>query len=349
MVVVVGHGFEGWAPSVTTALQRTPLFGALNGIAAVIIFFVLSGFVLTVRLIEQRTVRAVPWLLLKRWPRLAGPVVAAGVVIVLIAWAGGFPAGANGPPYAGWGAAQQNSDAAAVLREAAVTTFWPGTNVHNPVLWTMHWELIGSAVAFALAAIVLLPVPAAIRAVLFAAVWWAAARYSVWLIGFPAGVLAAVVHRQCGARLTLPGNIALAAALLAALAMSWDIRQDNPGATAITAWIGLQTGTALLWIAVALYHPASRRRLSGRLGARAGRLSFAIYLLHLPILLSLGAWLFRLGCPVAILLPVCLVVIITVATPLAVFDGWWIGQLNRAVRATRAALAAGWHRTDTAC
>ena len=116
-IVFSGHFCEGLLPAVTSALNGTPLFIALNGPAAVIVFFVLSGFVLTLRpLSAQRAGLIIP-LALKRWPRLAGPVAVAALGYSLAAMIGAFPAprstrrqtaGApTGLPVLGPGAAQR--------------------------------------------------------------------------------------------------------------------------------------------------------------------------------------------------------------------------------------------------
>src|SRR5256885_13018544 len=57
-------------PDDPIALVRTPLFALVNGSAAVSIFFVLSGFVLTLRAMERRDWRSLVAGALKRWPRL---------------------------------------------------------------------------------------------------------------------------------------------------------------------------------------------------------------------------------------------------------------------------------------
>ncbi len=47
-----------------------------------------------------------------------------------------------------------------------------------------------------------------------------------------------------------------------------------------------------LALAAVAFNPAGRRVLSGRLCRLLGRLSFPIYLLHLPVLLSVGCYVF---------------------------------------------------------
>jgi hypothetical protein len=66
-------------PDDPIALVRTPLFALVNGSAAVAVFFVLSGFVLTVGAMEDRDWRQFLIGVLKRWPRLALLVVVVNI------------------------------------------------------------------------------------------------------------------------------------------------------------------------------------------------------------------------------------------------------------------------------
>src|SRR5258708_25890968 len=91
MIVVFHHFLVVVAPRLhgrnfpddPIALVRTPLFALVNGTAAVAIFFVLSGFVLTFRAMEKRDWRQLLVGVLKRWPRLV-PFVAAGNILSAI-------------------------------------------------------------------------------------------------------------------------------------------------------------------------------------------------------------------------------------------------------------------------
>src|ERR1700730_17551481 len=70
-------------PDDPIALVRTPLFALANGTAAVAVFFVLSGFVLTFRAMEKRNWTQLLVGVLKRWPRLV-PLVATVNVLSAI-------------------------------------------------------------------------------------------------------------------------------------------------------------------------------------------------------------------------------------------------------------------------
>jgi peptidoglycan/LPS O-acetylase OafA/YrhL len=356
-VVFSGHFCEGLVPSVTASVNGTPAFTALNGPAAVIVFFVLSGFVLTLRPMQARRWGRFIVLALKRWPRLAGPVVVAGLIYSLAAVIGAFPrpellAGMtppHAPPYLFWGQAQHNENVGEVLWEALAGTFLSESARHNGVLWTMHWEFLGSFLAFGAAGIVLLKLPMAIRTAVFAALWTAAAVFSPWLIAFPAGVLFAALHGTYGTRIRI-GNWPAVGMVLCALALlSWDIRVQAgiwawTGSVAFPLrfplWMSAETVAACLCMAAALYNPASRRRLASPLGHFAGRISFSFYLLHLLVLCSFSSWLYILILPANPgawanigLFVVSVAASLVLAMPLMVFDQWWISVLNHVARA----------------
>jgi peptidoglycan/LPS O-acetylase OafA/YrhL len=78
IVVLLNHLLQAFFPRLDgltfpderIALFGTPLFAFVNGTAAVVLFFVLSGFVLTVRAFQSRS--SVPLIVgaVRRWPRL---------------------------------------------------------------------------------------------------------------------------------------------------------------------------------------------------------------------------------------------------------------------------------------
>jgi peptidoglycan/LPS O-acetylase OafA/YrhL len=91
IIVVFWHSMLGFFPSgagifsyfpLDQTLVGKPWFGLLNGNAAIAFFFVLSGFVLTQSYFQKRDDLSIVRGAVKRWPRLAIPVVVA----VLMSW-----------------------------------------------------------------------------------------------------------------------------------------------------------------------------------------------------------------------------------------------------------------------
>ena len=76
-ICTYAYGLVG--PTKAWSLSGTPLFALVNGSAAVVVFFVLSGFVLTYRAIESDDTSRL-WLgAARRWPRLAAPVIVVNI------------------------------------------------------------------------------------------------------------------------------------------------------------------------------------------------------------------------------------------------------------------------------
>lgn len=89
LIVIVHHFFLGFAPQVTGLLPelRTPssiignwYYVFFSGDAAVNFFFVLSGFVLCWSYFHSKDQASLKRSIIKRWPRLAGPVLVTTMV-----------------------------------------------------------------------------------------------------------------------------------------------------------------------------------------------------------------------------------------------------------------------------
>lgn len=359
LAVFNSHFLYTFLPSMVETLRPTPLFAALNGGSAVMVFFVLSGFVLTLQPLRQGQVIRLAAPVLRRWPRLAGPVVVAGLLYIVAARTGAFPkaawfagAGPGFPQGLLWGRYLDDAQVGPVLAEAAFGAFFRGEASHNLVLWTMIWELRGSLVAFAIALCLLLPIPAMARIAGACVLTFVAWRASPWLVGFPIGVAAAYAHVHYGNSLRLPVRMAVPIGLLALPVLAWDFGQaagmwtwTEQLATGLRfyIWAASESIAALAVMATALYCPPVRRALNTRPARFLGALSFPLYLTHLLTILSFGAWtcfaIFPSGVNVpeaAVLYVPVLGACFAVAWPVLAFDRWWVRTLavasNRGVQ-----------------
>ena len=325
---------------------------AFNAGAAVTFFFVLSGLVLTLGYFRSGDLGVLSRGALKRWPRLAG----ACTVTVLASWAlfasGGyhfsaasaitgsrwlseFGSGGLPTPFApSW------LDA---LRQGSFSTFYRGEAYYDSSLWTMRPELIGSLLSFGLA-----PIAFAIRKPWIACGTLAIAaimlfQLSQHLPSFLAGVmLARCIYAQVP-RLNPAATIGLVVVGLTLLTFDGPVRQfsflagriDEHSRVAFFVW---DLGAVLLILA-AMGSAGMARSLSGVLARWLGRLSFPIYLVHVPVLCSAGAYVyvhvFKIAGPQLALLAAIIVTLagtVAAAIPLARFDDWWVRQLNWAAR-----------------
>lgn len=372
-MVVVFHHFLLFAaphlhgrnfPDDPGALVRTPLFALVNGSAAVAVFFVLSGFVLTLNALEKRDWRQLLVGALKRWPRLVPLVVTVNLLSAIFfllglyqdrSWfnLGGFP---------GVGVFEQGvSVIGSALAEGMLTTFVNGSASFNPALWTMHYELFGSFAAYA-AGLVLIFQNSLLRAmaiggiaiVLTATFTGEGGIYFAMLV---AGAVIARIYteRDALARATISLNrwrvpIVVVTAGLAVVLCGYDGYSKPVGFYGFLAQLvspephphieaavhGIAAAAILVLV---LFCDPIRAGLVGPSVRLAGRLSFPVYLVHLPILHGLVAPVLtglaaRLDYAVAASIAFALLLMLTliVAYPLAHLDEWWVRKLRDMAR-----------------
>jgi peptidoglycan/LPS O-acetylase OafA/YrhL len=303
----------------------TPLFAMINGSAAVVLFFVLSGFVLTVRAFQMQSARPLMLGALKRWPRLALPVLIVNVCAGLLA---GWAVYLNQPvaeqiasPWLGWWYAEPGREwrtVAAAVREGAVGTFVKGSAYFNSNLWTMFYEFYGSFLAFAAAGVML-----TLRALPAAAFLMAATLLLMFVSPYVACFLAGV---GLAALYTGPAWGAFAGWLEQQGRVFWTMvlgvtvlllgyheaqsPQVRPaGIYQVLAPLSelaplqfrvlLHTAGSMIILSAVLALPAARRRLGGPVGAMLGRLSFPTYLLQTPVICLVGPVVYLVLAPAA--------------------------------------------------
>jgi peptidoglycan/LPS O-acetylase OafA/YrhL len=280
---------------------NTPVHLLWNGSAAVVVFFVLSGFVLTLPFTRAP---AVSWLSYypKRLIRLYLPVWAALVFALLMVAV--FPRH-HEKGLTWWVNAQAVSTTVGGVRKDTLLVL--GTDLLNGPLWSLRWEVIFS---------VLLPVYIAAAGVsrrswfqkvfilLGISAVGAVTNHDslLYLPVFGLGVLMAVereaVHRAA-ARLRTPawwGILILALLLLNAgwTPLGTRIRGDGFAADA----------GAMLLVFAFLTWPAARRFGDSRICAWLGTRSFSLYLVHAPVVLSAAMVVGSHNAP--LLLAICL-------------------------------------------
>ncbi|MGE4481135.1 acyltransferase family protein [Acidocella sp.] len=330
------------------------LLGMLNGGAAVAVFFVLSGFILSLPFARDRRFSRVLVALLKRWPRLAClTVIACLFAFVLITWSGHDYKAAAHVIGAGWLASHGNSPIKpehltweGALREGLINVFTRGEVKFDSPLWTMRIELFGSFAIF-LAAPVLFAIGSwTVRLGLVAlAVYVSGTGYPfTFFADFLTGTVLAMLYAE--GRLPRLGNkAALVLGGLGLYLFSFTYEQALlihaplklflPAAYSHYVW---DTGAAAI-IMVLLGNPAASRAFSGHWSVWLGVLSFPVYLLHGPILLSAGSAAFMEGvgtlgmAGAAVLAALCSIFLtLLCAVPLAWVDRLWTGLLSRLTR-----------------
>lgn len=279
-------------------LNATPLKALTAGAEAVVVFFVLSGFVVALPVLKARDAgRQFDWTnyFPRRTVRLVLPVLASALVAAF--WVALLPQVSDQEP----GTWLSNSSTPALQWElivAAGDLFGGDGQINNP-LWTLRWEVLFS-----------LALPIMVGLALLVRRWWALALLlalgATWLgvrtgagsaeylSAFFMGTLLAVradelqrftvsltAGRWGGAKsaaLMLSALLLLLAPWLAASATS-SLPELRPALRAL-APLG-----AVLLVVAALTSRTAGALLDSRPVQLLGRLSFSLYLVHVPIVL----------------------------------------------------------------
>ncbi|WP_297489108.1 acyltransferase [Acidocella sp.] len=357
VIVMLGHMVRGLVPPGPGALDTLNQLHrwVLNGGAAVSVFFVLSGFILSLPFARDRSPLRVLAALLKRWPRLA----ALTTIACLFSWAAimlsqDYYEQAAVVTGNHWMASHFNAPLhghevswSAALREGLYRVFLFGEVRFDSPLWTMRVELFGSFAIFLVAPLLfglrcwwgrLALIGAAMAAL---GTGWPETYFSDFLVGLVLAMLFAE------GRLPRFSNLVAAGMALAGLYLFCFSAAENhfihapvkallpAGETAHFVW----DVSAALIIMVLLGNPFLRHVFSRGWAAWLGHVSFPLYLLHVPIMLSAGAACVlgttaALGTTGAVLLAAAVTIGLTMALamPLAWLDTAWTGLLGRLVR-----------------
>jgi peptidoglycan/LPS O-acetylase OafA/YrhL len=357
IVVVLNHSILAFLPQYygsgplpaggPQSLQGTLQYVFINGAGAVCLFFVLSGYVLTRRFCLTGETRILMKGVVKRWPRLMGPVLATVMLSYSLFYFHLYyfqPAGVKSA--SDWLSLFGDSffrmlepplTTAAIhfrgaLEQGLYFVFFRGDYLYDSSLWTMRPEFAGSLIAFGAAPFLLeARKSSSYLTIGFAAVLVALLHFAdPNLEAFPIGVAMAVLLPRGGA---LPHVLAWPMLLAALYLLGYP--GHAVGVYAAFGWLEAQgmkgtepmvLGAALMIGAVECFPPA-RRVISGRFAALLGEFSFPIYLVHVLVIFSAGSAIYlRYGtmpafAAVFLLTPVA-------ALPLVWFNAWWVGRVN---------------------
>lgn len=353
VIVMLGHMVRGLVPpddGKWHGLHQLHRW-LLNGGAAVTIFFVLSGFILSLPFAKDRSRLRVLTGLLKRWPRLAVLTTIACLfswgLIVLSQDNYEQAAAVTGNAWMAshFNAPLQGQDISwtAALREGLYRVFLSGDSNFDSPLWTMRIELFGSFAIFLAAPIFfgLKNWPLRLAAIGAVMVGGGASFPLTYISDFLVGTILAMLFAEN--RIPKFSNWAAVAMGVAGIYFFCFSAAENhlihapikamlpTGETAHFVW----DISAVLIILVLLGNPFLRRVFSKNWAIWLGFLSFPIYLLHVPIMLSAGAVSIvnavePLGETSAVLLAAVVTMALTLACalPLAWVDKAWTGALG---------------------
>jgi peptidoglycan/LPS O-acetylase OafA/YrhL len=283
-----GHGL--WEDEFATS----PFNIIVNGNFAVCLFFVLSGFVLSHRFLDTGDLDGLRRLAIKRYLRLALPVLAA----VLLAWAilaaGSYSYGAVQPVTRS--GMKDVYDAFvpfwAAVEEGVVGVFFRGEWNLNPVLWTMRIELYGSFLVFGLLALF---GRTGYRWLVYGVA--IAIFYESYYLAFLLGIALADLQLRADHR-DAPLPVTLGAVMLGLYLGSYPYYGAEQGIWSVLPAVGTAHKPVLYHIlgAAVLIQAANRFTGARLLLARPlfrflGRISYGLYLIHFPLVCSVSAGL----------------------------------------------------------
>ena len=351
--VIIYHFNRGFLPPAnapqaahTLGLVAEPplVLSLFNGPFMVAIFFVLSSYALTFRLVNESRPRSVVLAIAKRLPRLL-PLAFIGALFAGLLNSAGLMFNRRAAPLTGseWltttGGVKTGSQWSdpSLLGSAwdGVWLFVSGISQYNAALWTMRLELVGGILALVTAGLI--------------AGRWVPIRDL--LIVAVLGIIGLIMHPLCAvcvgtvlvtkflrhhpilfsARVAVPllaFGLAVGSTYYAFEAML----EEGPFAPQAERLQWLLHGLGALIVFLGVH---GWRRLRDRpqpFGRWLGRLSFSTYVLHMPVIASAGAGIIMLlgysGFAVAVALATSLAVIFLLSIPLSAFDAWWVRTLN---------------------
>jgi peptidoglycan/LPS O-acetylase OafA/YrhL len=285
VVVLIYHVFCDGLPVDAAIGERLRYFVPFNGTLAVLIFFAVSGFSLSVRYLADGDVRS--WLRIAagRYLRLAIPIFAACLVVHIVMVCGFVDAPAERLAKFS-GAFNFAPTMGHLLKFSLFDVFfnYSAQDTYIGPLWTMSVELIGSFVVL-LAIVVVRPLPSRLlflSGLTCLILWLAPTETTAMLALFPAGAgLAEGFNR--GWIDALPksaGVLLLSIGCLAPVVLPYSV-----GAWGLIGTLPLVLGCMVI--------PGTRNWLSGTVSAHLGRISFPLYLMHGPVLCFIGEPLTR--------------------------------------------------------
>lgn len=287
----------------------------LNGNMAVWVFFVVSGFSLSIRYIRRRDGRALTRLAIGRYPRLAIPILAACCVVHLMMVSGLiYPASQRIEILRPLLAFEPT--VSHLFRFSLFDVFFDHRLLDSyiPPLWTMSIELIGSAAVIALLAI-------------FGRVKWRLWVYTPVMLVlmafdsfyalFVAGVLLAELYAS-GVAAPRWFRGLLAACWCGGLLVPVLSNSVNPlGLLGIAAWCA--AWIFLLPLRQLLEMPVSRW---------LGRISFPLYLMHAPVLYSFSLHLLRQVNGFGVSPAFANLIVVAMSLPVAILAAWLFTPVN---------------------
>lgn len=286
-------------------LYGTPLNVFISGPFAVAIFFVISGFVLTVGFFQTKDQMIIKKLAMKRYFRLALPALASILIVfaILAIGLGVFKSDIQLLTQSLWLERiwPMVPNLSEALYQGIVGIFTVGDVSYNPVLWTMQYEFIGSFIVFIVA---ILSRQSKYRWIIYLAL--IAGLYNTWYLGFILGMILADLYVLGYFPFSIKNKKKplMILALVVGLIFGGYVDGVSKGTFyefLKLGWLNdiqsqifyFSIGATLVTIAV-LTLPKVSRIFESKIISGLGKYTFSLYLIHMVVLFTVGAGFFLL-------------------------------------------------------
>ncbi len=252
-------------------------FIPFSGLVAVLTFFLVSGFALSVKFLSKNDTSDLVRIAAGRYPRLVLPIFAI-CAVVHIAWMLGFVA----PPMERLEAFRRALTVEPTLGHLLQFSFWDVFANYSPAktyvgpLWTMQTELLGSFLV--VGSLLLVGRWLSMRMAIMGVVAAVLMRFDSPLALFALGVVFADAFQRgwLEGRPVWVGVVLILVGVAAPLVLQPRIDAVN------------MIEVSALFLGCVLVAPVARA-LSGKLSRHLGYISFPLYLVHGPVMMIVGA------------------------------------------------------------
>jgi peptidoglycan/LPS O-acetylase OafA/YrhL len=334
------YAFEHW-------FHQSPFVFLIDGNFSVCVFFVMSGYVLTKALFDTGSKALLVERITGRYLRLVIPALASVLLTLIIIRLGNLHLGELAKltgaqldlDYASF--YPKKATLAAALSYGLGTVWWAPFDAkltYNPVLWTMRLELWGSFMVFALAAlffvIKLTSFRLGILLLLALAFALKGGEYGIFYMPFLAGVWLAQRREVKTYPLAVYVLVLLVSCYLGGYTNSQVFQWLR--SIGLAPWLSAQAvspyalfhiigSVGVVW--VVLDSAAVARLMAHRFGVYLGKVSFSLYLIHMPVLHSvvaaLALYLLKSGLRYSLIVLACFALYAVLCGLLAhVFERW---------------------------
>jgi peptidoglycan/LPS O-acetylase OafA/YrhL len=265
-----------------------------SGHFAVCVFFVLSGYVLTKKYIESGDLKLLKLSAARRYVRLCVPVFGS-VMLSYVLFSAGFKYSQSAGDISGsswltsfWDFTPSFYSA---LKEGIYGGIFDGISIYTPPLWTMKIEFIGSMLVFAYAALALRGWHAAAGFVTLtiALIFFAPSEW-IYYVGFIAGSYIGAMN------LTKNKTLIYGVLVLGVVLGGFDLSPFYDWTNIISMEVGSRKTLFCMMggicVVYAVRAGALRSLWESHPAQFLGKISYSLYLVHFPILLTFSSWFY---------------------------------------------------------